>query len=207
MTLTFATVLLLFILWLGFTAYRIQKTSNGPAILPENRPNKALLVIDLQPVFLTGNGYESDEVAAHIQAVLQKIMHEKNNGTKVIALQQEWLGTGPKILMSLTANGRGNAGTEGLSILPEIAVEADHIVIKHIQDGFERPALNALLETLAVGEVEIIGLDGLYCVRATALGAANRGYHTSVNRSLLLVSNSKKWASIAAVLEASGVRV
>ena len=200
------TLLLLFILWLGFTAYRIQKPSSGPAILPENRPNKALLVVDLQPVFLNGNGYEPDDVAAHRRAVLQKIIQEKNDGTKIIALQQEWHGAGAKILMSLTAKGRGNAGSEGLGILPEIAAEADHIIVKHIQDAFERPSLNALLETLAVGEVNIIGLDGLYCIRATALGAVNRGYHTRVDPSLLLVSDSKKWVSIAANLEAFGVR-
>ena len=205
MMLTIAVLLPLFFLWLGFTAYRIQKPSIGPTISHEHRPNKALLVIDLQPVFLNGNGYGADGVAALKKTVLQKIKQEKYNGTKVIALQQEWSGAGPKVLMLLTAKGRGNAGTEGLNVLPEIAAEADHIIVKHIQDGFERSSLNALLETLAVGEVEIVGLDGLYCVRATALGAINRGFHTRVDQNQLLVSNSKKWVSIAAHLKESGI--
>ena len=106
--------------------------------------------------------------------------------------------------MCITAKSRGNAGTSGLSILPQIAALSGHIIVKHIQDGFERQALNTLLETLKIGEVEIVGLDGLYCVRATALGAVNRGYLTQINPELVLTAAPEKWPGIAASLQKSG---
>ena len=53
--------------------------------------------------------------------------------------------------------------------------------------------------------IAIVDLDGLYCIRATALGAINGRYKMSMHRQLALNSNAEKWAQIVASSEQAGI--
>ncbi|MEY9855342.1 nicotinamidase-related amidase [Catenulispora sp. GAS73] len=125
----------------------------------ENRPNKAVLVIDVQNGVVTGN-HERDAVVANIDTVVGKA---RAAGVPVVWIQD-------------VAENRA-AGSESWKIVPELDPREDEPrVQKEWGDSFEETDLESVLAGLKVGSLVVTGAQTDACIRSTLHGAITRGY-------------------------------
>jgi nicotinamidase-related amidase len=129
----------------------------------ENRPNAALLVIDVQNG-VVDSAYERDAVVANIAQLVDRARRE---GVPVVWVQH--------------SDAQLVRGSEEWRIVPELAPdEAEPLVEKHYGDAFEETALESVLAGNGVGRLVVAGAQTDACVRATLHGAFTRGYDTTL---------------------------
>jgi nicotinamidase-related amidase len=125
----------------------------------ENRPNTALLVIDVQNG-VVATAHARDEIVANVAAVVEA---SRSNGVPVVWVQHsdEDLST----------------GSEEWRIVPELTPhEAEPLIAKSYGDAFEETELEAALASLGVGRLVVVGAQTDACIRSTLHGALARGY-------------------------------
>ncbi|HEX4198760.1 MAG TPA: cysteine hydrolase family protein [Caulobacteraceae bacterium] len=133
-----------------------------------NRPNTALLVVDVQTGVVAGS-HARDEVVGNIAALVDKA---RRDGVPVIWVQHF---DGQNLIK----------GSDPWKIACELApAEAEPLVEKEYGDAFEDTRLEAVLDELGVGRLVVAGAQTDACIRSTLHGAFARGYDT------LLVSDA-----------------
>src|SRR6202030_3926942 len=116
----------------------------------ENRPNTALLVIDVQNGVVEG-AHERDAVVANVATLVEKASHE---GVPVV-----WVQHNDEQLVR---------GTDRWRIVPELTpADAEALVEKNYGDSFEETNLASVLAGLGVGRLFIAGAQTDACVRST----------------------------------------
>ena len=193
---------LLFIAWMVVGIRKIQHVRAGEAIRRNERPRKALVIIDMQTAFLESASFEASEVGAVTQTIRKQIELAKSEGTLVVLVQHLWKTPQGALLSSLTAGGAGRPGKPGSALLRELEVAADLVIVKRVQDSFESGELDRHFAESKIGDLQIAGLDGLYCVCATARAALQRGYGVSLIENGILSSDKAKWAVLSDALKA-----
>jgi nicotinamidase-related amidase len=129
----------------------------------ENRPNTALLVIDVQNG-VVAKGHERDTVVANVGALVDKARQAQ---VPVIWVQH--------------SDDELERGSENWRIVPELAPdEAEPLVEKHYGDAFEDSNLETVLSGLGVGRLVVAGAQTDECVRSTLHGAFVRGYDATL---------------------------
>ena len=125
----------------------------------ESRPNKAVLVIDVQNGVVAG-AHERDAVVANINTAVGKA---RAAGVPVIWIQD--------------IAGERADGSEAGKIVPELDPREDEpLVQKKWGDAFEETDLESVLAGLKVGSLVVTGAQTDACVRSTLHGAIARGY-------------------------------
>ena len=129
----------------------------------ENRPNTALLVLDVQNGVVQG-AYERDTVVANIAAVVEKA---RAAGVPVVWVQH---------------NGDDlPRGSEQWKIVPELSPDtSEPHVDKRYADAFDETTLESVLGRLAVGRLVVLGAQTDECIRSTLHGALVRGYDATL---------------------------
>jgi len=126
----------------------------------ENRPNHAVLVIDVQNGVVAGN-HDRDAVVANINTVVGKA---RAAGVPVVWIQD-------------CAEPDRTAGSEAWKIVPELDPRPEEPnVQKTWPDSFEDTDLESVLAGLKVGSLVVTGAQTDACVRSTLHGAITRGY-------------------------------
>jgi nicotinamidase-related amidase len=126
-----------------------------------DRPNTALLVIDMQND-VVAKAYRRDDVIANIDALVRRARTE---GAPVI-----WVQHGDDNLTE---------GSTGWQYVPELQrIDPEPLVKKRYGDSFEDSVLEAELARLRVGRVIVTGAQTDACIRSTIHGAFVRGYDT-----------------------------
>ena len=129
----------------------------------ENRPNTALLVIDVQNG-VVGEAYERDTVVANVGSVVEKARAEE---VPVVWVQH--------------SSDNLAQGSEQWEIVPELSpVASEPLVLKRYPDSFEETTLESVLADLAVGRLVVVGAQTDECVRSTLHGALVRGYDATL---------------------------
>ena len=129
----------------------------------ENRPNTALLVIDLQNG-VVGDAYERDAVVANVGAVVDK--------ARAAEVSVVWVQHSSDNLAQ---------GSEQWGIVPELSPDdSEPLVLKRYPDSFEETTLESLLDDLGVGRLVVVGAQTDECVRSTLHGAVARGYDATL---------------------------
>ena len=139
-----------------------------------DRPNSALLVIDVQ------NGVVSDswqraEVVENINSLVAKA---RGTGTPVIWVQHSdpWM----------------PLGSEKWKIIEELEPDAEEIHIqKNYRSSFEETNLENALSELGVGHLYITGAQTNYCIRHTSHAALERGYDVTLVEDAHTTSDSQ----------------
>jgi nicotinamidase-related amidase len=127
----------------------------------KNRPNTALLVIDVQNGVVKG-AHQRDAVVANIGDVVERARRER---VPVIWVQDY--------------DGDRAKGSEPWRIVPELAPqEGDPHIDKIYGDSFEDTDLETVLADLGVGRLIVAGAQTDACIRSTLHGALARGYDT-----------------------------
>jgi nicotinamidase-related amidase len=127
----------------------------------ENRPNTALLVVDVQNGVVIGN-HERDAVVANIERVVDEARQKR---IPVVWVQD----SGESLAM----------GSDLWKIVPELTpIDTEPHVDKKYGDSFEDTDLESVLSYLGVGRVFVVGAQTDACIRSTLHGAFVRGYDT-----------------------------
>ena len=125
----------------------------------QNRPNTALVIVDVQNGVVSG-AHQRDAVVANIAAVVEKARRAK---VPVIWVQDY--------------DGDRAKGSEPWRIVPELSpLESDPHIDKLYGDSFEDTPLETVLADLGVGRLVIAGAQTDACIRSTLHGAFARGY-------------------------------
>src|SRR5689334_2981036 len=120
----------------------------------ENRPNTALLVIDVQNGVVAGN-HDRDNVVANVAELVEKARQTK---VPVVWVQHNDEG--------LTRD------SEDWQFVPELSPdEAEPVVHKSYGDAFEDTSLEDVLSQLGVGSLVVAGAQTDMCIRSTLHGA------------------------------------
>ncbi|MEV6983081.1 isochorismatase family protein [Sphaerisporangium sp. NPDC051017] len=129
----------------------------------KNRPNTALLVIDVQNGNVDG-AHQRDTVVANIAGLVEKARREQ--------VPVVWVQHSDEQLVR---------GGEEWRIVPELTrADAEPLVEKSYPDSFEDTTLEAVLSGLGVGRVVVTGAQTDACIRSTLHGALVRGYDATL---------------------------
>jgi len=127
----------------------------------QNRPNTALVVIDVQQD-VVANAHDRDAVVATINTLVDK--------ARAADVPVVWVQHSDDQLVE---------GSDGWQYVPELQQrEGEPVVHKTYGDSFEATTLESELATRGVGRVIVTGAQTDACIRATLHGAFVRGYDT-----------------------------
>lgn len=144
----------------------------------ENRPNTALLVIDVQNG-VVAEAYARDEVVANISSLVE---NARRNEVPVVWVQHSDEGLAK--------------GSEQWRIVPELTPsDAEPLVEKKYGDSFEDTALETVLSGLGVGRLVVVGAQTDACVRSTLHGAFARGYDATLVSDAHTTEDQTSWGA------------
>jgi len=144
----------------------------------ENRPNTALLVIDVQTGAVEG-AHERDAVVGNIAGLVEKARQED--------VPVVWVQHSSENLVQ---------GSDPWRIVPELAPgESEPLVEKTYPDSFEETTLETVLSGLGVGRLVVVGAQTDECVRSTLHGAIVRGYDATLVSDAHTTENNTEWGA------------
>lgn len=143
-----------------------------------NRPNTALLVVDVQNG-VVADATRRDDVVANIGTLVGKA---RQQGVPVV-----WVQHNSDELV---------ADTDSWRIVPELAPEGDEpLVQKRYGDSFEDTPLESVLSDLGVGRLVVAGAQSDACIRSTLHGAFVRGYDTTLVSDAHTTEDLTQWGA------------
>jgi len=129
----------------------------------DDRPNTALLVIDVQNG-VVGQAYERDRVVANIGTLVERA---RAAGVEVVWVQHH----GDELA----------EGSEPWQYVPELVrLDSEPLVQKAYGDSFEATDLESVLAERGVGRLFVSGAQTDECIRSTLHGAITRGYDATL---------------------------
>jgi nicotinamidase-related amidase len=144
----------------------------------ENRPNTALLIVDVQNGIVGGN-HERDAVVANVASLVEKARGERVPVVWVQHFDEQTV--------------RGSAGWQ---IVPELTPgESEPLVEKSYGDSFEDTTLETVLSGLEVGRLVVVGAQTDACIRATLHGAFVRGYDATLVSDAHTTEDQTAWGA------------
>ena len=144
----------------------------------ENRPNTALLVVNVQNG-VVGGAHERDTVVANIASLVEKARHEQ---VPVVWVQHSDEGLA--------------RGSDDWQIVPELAPgDGEPLVEKSYGDSFEDTTLETVLARLAAGRLVIAGAETDACIRSTLHGALVRGYDATLVSDAHTTGDQTAWGA------------
>jgi nicotinamidase-related amidase len=144
----------------------------------ENRPNTALLVVDVQKGVVEA-AHERDAVVANIAGLVEKARRER--------IPVVWVQHSDDHLVK---------GSDRWRIAPELTPgETEPLVEKSYGDAFEGTSLESVLSDLDVGRLVVVGAETDACIRSTIHGAFARGYDTTLVSDAHTTNDQTQWGA------------
>jgi nicotinamidase-related amidase len=146
----------------------------------EDRPNTALVVVDVQNGVVAA-AHERDAVVANIARLVDRA---RSAGAPVVWVQQ----TDEDL----------PAGSDEWRIVPELSPDgSEPVIAKSYGDSFEDTELEPVLAGLGVGRLLVAGAQTDQCVRSTLHGALVRGYDTVLVSDAHTTEDNTSWGAPA----------
>jgi nicotinamidase-related amidase len=144
----------------------------------ENRPNTALLVVDVQNG-VVAEAHERDTVVANVGSLVEQARREQ---VPVVWVQHSGEGL--------------RRGSEEWRIVPELSPgDGEPLVEKSYGDSFEDTTLETVLAGLGVGRLVVAGAETDACIRSTLHGAFARGYDATLVSDAHTTGDSTEWGA------------
>jgi nicotinamidase-related amidase len=144
----------------------------------DNRPNAALLVVDVQNGVVDG-AHERDDVVANIGALVDKA---RQADVAVVWVRHSDDGL-PR-------------DSDSWQIVPELKPDdREPLVEKSYGDSFEDTDLEAVLSERGVGRLVVVGAQTDACIRSTLHGALVRGYDTTLVSDAHTTEDQTQWGA------------
>ncbi|MFC5261257.1 cysteine hydrolase family protein [Kribbella qitaiheensis] len=143
-----------------------------------DRPNTALLVIDVQNGVVTGT-HERDAVVANIGTLVEKAREE--------AVPIVWVAHSSENLPK---------GSDDWQYVPELPrQESEALVHKTYADSFEDTDLEQVLAEAGIGRLIVTGAQTDECIRSTIHGAFVRGYDVTLVGDAHTTEDQTEWGA------------
>jgi nicotinamidase-related amidase len=143
----------------------------------ENRPNTALLVVDVQNAI--GGAHQRDAVVANVAHLVDKARHEQ--------VPVVWVQHSDEQLVR---------GSDEWRIVPELAPDdAEPLIEKNYGDAFEDTTLEKVLSGLEIGRLVVVGAETDACIRSTLHGALVRGYDATLVSDAHTTGDQTAWGA------------
>ena len=143
-----------------------------------DRPNIALMVIDVQNGVVTG-AHERDAVVANISTLVEKAREE---GVPIVWVQH--------------SDEHLEKGSDAWQYVPELArQESEPLVHKTFGDSFEDTDLEPVLAKGGVGRLVVAGAQTDACIRSTIHGAFTRGYDVTLVGDAHTTEDQSAWGA------------
>src|SRR5260370_11075853 len=144
----------------------------------ENRPNTALLVVDVQNGVVEG-AHERDAVVARVGSLVEKARRER--------VPVVWVQHSDEQLVR---------GSGAWRIVPELTPgDAEPLVEKNYGDSFENTTLETVLSGLEVGRLVVVGAQTDACIRSTLHGALVRSYEATLLSDAHTTEDQTAWGA------------
>jgi nicotinamidase-related amidase len=144
----------------------------------ENRPNTALLVVDVQNGPVDG-AHDREAVVGNISSLVEKA---RDAQVPVVWVQHH--------------DEHLERGSDKWRIVPELAPSDDEpLVEKSYGDSFEDTKLETVLSGLGVGRLVVVGAQTDACIRSTLHGAFVRGYDTTLVSDAHTTEDQSAWGA------------
>jgi nicotinamidase-related amidase len=144
----------------------------------ENRPNTALLVVDVQNGVVEG-AYDRDAVVANVSRLVEKARQER---VPVVWVQH--------------SDEQLARGSDGWQIVRELTPGGGEPRIeKNYGDSFEATTLETVLSGLGVGRLVVVGAETDACIRSTLHGAFVRGYDATLVSDAHTTGDQTEWGA------------
>jgi nicotinamidase-related amidase len=144
----------------------------------ENRPNTALLVVDVQNGVVEG-AHERDAVVANIGILVERARRARVPVVWVQHIDEQLA-----------------KGSVDWRIVPELTPDAaEPLVEKNYGDSFEATTLETVLSDLGVGRLVVAGAQTDACIRSTLHGALARGYDAVLVSDAHTTEDQTKWGA------------
>ena len=144
----------------------------------ENRPNTALLVVDVQNGVVEG-APERDAVVANVGSLVDKARREQ---IPVIWVQH--------------SDDQLAKGSDDWRIAPELTPgDGEPLIDKNYGDSFEDTPLETVLSGLGVGRLIVVGAETDACIRSTIHGAFVRGYDATLVSDAHTTGDQTEWGA------------
>jgi nicotinamidase-related amidase len=144
----------------------------------ENRPNTALLVIDVQNGVVEG-AHERDSVVANVNRLVEKAREQQ---VPVVWVQHNDEGLPRE--------------SEQWRIVPELSPgDEEPLIEKSYGDSFEDTNLEDVLAGLGVGRLIVAGAQTDACIRSTLHGAFVRGYDATLVKDAHTTEDQTPWGA------------
>ena len=144
----------------------------------EDRPNTALLVVDVQNG-VVGGAHERDAVVANVGALVEKA---RSADVPVVWVQHN--------------DEHIARGSDDWRIVPELKPDdAEPLVEKSYGDAFEDTTLESVLGDLGVGRLVVAGAQTDECIRCTLHGALVRGYDATLVSDAHTTEDLTEWGA------------
>jgi nicotinamidase-related amidase len=128
-----------------------------------NRPNTALLVVDVQNGVVE-KAHDRDAVVANVGSLVERARQED--------VPVVWVQHSDEDLVR---------GSDAWRIVPELSpADAEPVIDKQYGDSFEDTTLEIVLSDLGVGRLVVVGAQTDQCIRSTLHGAFARGYDATL---------------------------
>jgi nicotinamidase-related amidase len=142
------------------------------------RPNTALIVIDVQNDVMDGT-HNRDDVIANIGILVEKAR----------------AGSVPVVWVQHSADGMPQ-GSDGWRYVAELTQdESEPVVHKRYPDSFEETDLEAVLADRKVGSLIVAGAQTDECIRSTLHGAIVRGYDATLVEDAHTTEDLSEWGA------------
>jgi nicotinamidase-related amidase len=144
----------------------------------ENRPNTALLVVDVQNG-VVATGHQRDAVVGNVAGLVDRARREdvpvvwvQHNSDDLVADSDSW------------------------RIVPELKPDdAEPLVQKRYGDSFEGTNLETVLSGLGIGRLVVVGAQTDACIRSTLHGAFVRGYDATLVTDAHTTEDLSEWGA------------
>lgn len=144
------------------------------------RPNTALLVIDVQNDVMSGV-HDRDGVIANIALLVEKARAEN----VPVVWAQQYSDDMPK-------------GSDGWRYVPQLVQrESEPVIHKEYPDSFEETDLETVLADQRVGHLVVAGAQTDECIRSTLHGAIVRGYDATLVSDAHTTEDLTEWGAPA----------
>jgi nicotinamidase-related amidase len=144
----------------------------------KNRPNTALLVVDVQ-TGVVAQAHERNAVVANIGRLVEQA---RRDGVSVVWVQH--------------TEDHLPRGSDAWRIVPELSpADAEPHIEKRYGDAFEDTDLETVLASFGVGRLVVVGAQTDQCIRATLHGALVRGYDAILVRDAHTTEDATKWGA------------
>jgi nicotinamidase-related amidase len=143
-----------------------------------NRPNTALMVIDMQIGVVEGV-HRRDDVIANIATLVDKA---RQASVPIVWIQH--------------SDGQLERGSEAWRYVPELSrQEPEPLVHKSYADSFDDTGLEGVLSEAGVGHLLVAGAQTDECIRSTIHGAFVRGYDVTLVADAHTTEDQTRWGA------------